>query len=125
MALVLSAWRFYRLRNYAEFVDEFADQAALVAAWNSGWSVLEGALAGFTDADLPRELAIRGEAHTLALALARSLSHIAYHSGQIVQTARILASRAGLAWKVLTVPRGGSEEFNRTMGFGPGAAGPA
>lgn len=105
----------------AEFVDDFKDRDELMAAWAAGWTVLESALAGFTDADLTRELTIRGEAHTLALALARSLSHAAYHGGQIVQTARVLASRSGTPWKTLTVARGGSAAFNAGLGFDPGS----
>lgn len=112
------AWR----SRDGEFMDDFKDRNGVMEAWAAGWSVLEGALAGFADADLTRELRIRGEAHTLALALARSLSHTAYHCGQIVQTARVLASRSGTAWKTLTVARGRSGEFNRGMGFDPGRA---
>lgn len=102
-----------------EFVDDFADRAALETAWNAGWDVLEGSLATFTDTDLGRTLTIRGEAHTLALALTRSLAHSAYHVGQVVQIARALASREGLAWKTLTIPRGGSARFNAGKGFDP------
>lgn len=102
-----------------EFVDDFADRAAMTAAWNAGWDALDRALAGCTDADLPRTLTIRAEPHSLALALTRSLAHTAYHCGQIVQTARILASRAGAPWKTLTIPRGGSAEFNHARGFHP------
>lgn len=104
-----------------EFVDGFAADAsgreALEAQWRAGWGVLEGALGSFADADLARTVRIRGEAHTLALALTRSLSHVAYHGGQIVQLARTLAGRHGLAWSTLTVARGGSKEFNAGMGF--------
>lgn len=105
-----------------EFIDDFADRAALEAWWREGWGVLESALGSFADADLPRELRIRGEPHTLALALARSLSHTAYHCGQIVQAARVLASRQGSAWRTLTVPRGGSAAHNASMGFDAGRA---
>jgi hypothetical protein len=103
----------------SEFVDDFADRAAMTAAWNAGWDGLDRALASFTDADLPRTLTIRGEPQSLALALARSLAHTACHCGQIVQTARILASRAGAPWKTLTIPRGASAAFNRSKGFAP------
>jgi hypothetical protein len=102
-----------------EFIDDFADRAALEEAWAKGWAVLEGSLASFADADLSRVIKIRGEDHTLALALTRSLSHAAYHCGQIVQVARVLASRAGVPWKTLTVARGESKEFNRGKGFDP------
>lgn len=102
-----------------EFIDDFADRAALLAAWDAGWDTLFTSLATFTDADLGRILTIRGEPHTLSLAMQRSVTHAAYHCGQIVQTARILASRAGQPWRTLTVPRGGSQEFNRSLGFDP------
>ena len=104
-----------------EFVDDFADRVAMDAAWMAGWSEIEAVLACCTDADLGRELRIRGEAHTLALALARSVTHTAYHCGQIVQAARVIAARGGVEWKTLTVPRGGSVDFNRKMGFKPGS----
>jgi uncharacterized damage-inducible protein DinB len=105
----------------AEFVDDFPDRAALEAAWAAGWRVVESSLASFTDADLGRTLMIRGEPHTLALALARSLSHTSYHCGQIVQASRVLASRAGVPWKTLTVARGQSAAFNAAKGFDPGS----
>ncbi len=103
----------------SEFTDDFADREALMSAWSAGWQALESSLVMFSDADLPRSLTIRGEPHALALALARSLAHTAYHCGQIVQSARVLASRSGTAWKTLTVPRGGSATYNRAMGFDP------
>jgi len=115
------AWR----NRDAEFVDDFADRAAMEAAWRAGWDVLEQSLATFTDADLGKTLKIRGEAHTLALALTRSLAHAAYHTGQIVMIARALASKHGLEWKVLTIARGQSRAFNAGLGYTPtaGAAG--
>jgi uncharacterized damage-inducible protein DinB len=102
----------------AEFVDDFADREAMMGAWNAGWEALDAALASLTDDDLHRVLTIRGEPHSLALALARSLAHTAYHCGQIVQAARVLASRAGAPWKTLTIPRGGSAAFNTSKGYG-------
>lgn len=105
----------------SEFVDDFADRAALAAAWSSGWAAVESAIASFTDADLARTVQVRGEPHTLVLALTRSLSHTSYHCGQIVQVSRALASRAGLPWRTLTIARGTSAEFNRAMGFDPPA----
>ena len=60
--------------------------------------------------DFRKTVTIRGEPHSVPLALARSLGHTCYHIGQIVQVARILA---GDKWKVLTIPRGGSAKFNR------------
>lgn len=106
----------------AEFVDDFADRAALEAWWLQGWTAFETAAAALTDAELARVVHIRGEPHTVALALARSLAHTAYHTGQITQLARSIASRQGQSWATLTVPRGGSKDHNLSMGYGPPAA---
>jgi hypothetical protein len=54
---------------------------------------------------------IRGEPHTVPLALERSLGHTCYHFGQIVQVARV---HAGEKWNTLTIPKGGSEQFNKS-----------
>jgi hypothetical protein len=60
--------------------------------------------------DLGRTVFIRGEPHSVPLALERSLGHTCYHIGQIVQVARVLA---GEKWNTLTIPKGGSEQFNQ------------
>ena len=93
-----------------EFVDDFADRAALEAAWAEGWGVLEAALAGLTDADLDEIVYIRNEGHTVAEALLRQLAHYAYHVGQIVLLGKQLR---GNDWKSLSIPRGESGAFNR------------
>jgi hypothetical protein len=103
----------------AEFVDDFASREGLTYAWVSGWSPLSSLLASATDADLDRVLHIRAEPHTLALALTRSVAHTAYHVGQIVQASRVLASRSSAPWTTLTIPRGGSAQFNVSK-FGTG-----
>jgi Protein of unknown function (DUF1572) len=95
-----------------EFVDEGGSRAAIVADWESGWKCLMDALGGISDEDLGRTVTIRGEAHTVIDALLRQLSHHAYHVGQIVQLARFLAKEK---WTVITIPRGGSKEFNAKM----------
>lgn len=96
-----------------EFVDRYADRAEVVADWESGWKVLVDALDGLTPEDLTREVVIRGEAQSVVVALARSLAHVSYHVGQIVQNARIEASRNHVAWQTLTIARGGSATFNQ------------
>ena len=60
----------------------------------------------------PKTVAIRGEPHSIPLALHRSLAHTAYHCGQIILIARILA---GDNWNVITIPRGGSAAFNQNV----------
>jgi hypothetical protein len=73
--------------------------------------VLLSTLRGLKPSDLDKTVTIRGEPHTVPLALARSLGHTCYHIGQIVQVARI---HAGQNWTTLTIPRGGSQQYNQS-----------
>ena len=102
-----------------EFVDTFAGRAEVLEAWERGWACLTAALGGLKPEDLGKTVAIRGEPHSVPLALARSLGHACYHVGQIVQIARI---HAGEGWKTLTIPRGGSERFNEAQRGRAGAS---
>jgi hypothetical protein len=63
------------------------------------------ALESLTPEDLGRTIHIRGEAFLVAEALNRSITHTAYHVGQIVTLARHFA---GSEWRTLSIPRGKS-----------------
>lgn len=93
-----------------EFVDGFADRAELLQYWDSGWDCLLQSLSRLTAEDMGKTVFIRGEAHTVPLAIQRSLGHTCYHVGQIVQLARF---QAGEQWSTLTIPKGGSVAFNQ------------
>ena len=93
----------------SEFVDSFTSRAELLKFWESGWACLLETLKSLKPDDFGKTVTIRGESHTVPLALERSLGHTCYHIGQIVQIARI---QAGSNWKTLTIPRAGSEQFN-------------
>ena len=93
-----------------EFVDTFSSRAELLECWERGWACLLATLKALTPDDLGKTVLIRGEPHSVPLALERSLGHTCYHIGQIVQVARI---HAGKHWKTLTIPRGASEQFNK------------
>ena len=92
-----------------EFVDEFSDRAELLQCWERGWDCLRNSLKSLTPDDCNKEVTIRGEPHTVPLALQRSLAHTCYHVGQIVQAARVHAKDQ---WETLTIPRGQSAQFN-------------
>jgi hypothetical protein len=94
-----------------EFVDTFGTREELLEYWERGWGVLLSTLRGLKPSDLDKTVTIRGEPHTVPLALARSLGHTCYHIGQIVQVARI---HAGQNWTTLTIPRGGSQQYNQS-----------
>lgn len=93
-----------------EFVDSFGSRAEVLACWESGWACLLKSLRSLKSEDLEKTVTIRGEPHSVPLAIERSLGHTCYHIGQIVQIARI---HAGDRWNTLTIPRGGSEQFNK------------
>ena len=95
-----------------EFVDTFTTREELTAYWESGWQRLLGSLADLTPDDLGKTVTIRGEPHSVPLAIQRSLAHCAYHVGQIVLIARILA---GDNWSTITIPRGASATFNQKV----------
>jgi uncharacterized damage-inducible protein DinB len=76
----------------------------LMAAWERGWAILFETLAILTDADLVATVTIRSEPHSARQALLRGLTHVAYHTGQVVYLVRLL--HPGSAW--LTVPPGQS-----------------
>jgi len=93
-----------------EFVDTFGSRAEILAYWERGWAVLFGTLKSLKAEDWGKTVTIRGEVHSVPLALERSLGHTCYHIGQIVQVARI---HAGEKWNTLTIARGQSEQFNK------------
>jgi hypothetical protein len=92
-----------------EFVDPPQSRAELMAVWEEGWRCVFSALEPLSDADLGRQLTIRGEAHSVMQAVNRQLAHYAYHTGQIVFLAKQFQREE---WKSLTIPRGQSQEFN-------------
>jgi hypothetical protein len=98
-----------------EFVDPPPTRAALLADWENGWTHVFDALETLTDADLPRRVTIRGEAHSVLQAINRQLAHYPHHIGQIVLLAKHFACEK---WTSLSVPRNRSAEFNRKVAAG-------
>jgi hypothetical protein len=94
-----------------EFVDTLRSRVEIVAHWERGWACLLQTLKNLTAADLEKTVTIRGEPHSVPLAMSRSLGHTCYHIGQIVQLAR---HHAGDNWNTLTIPKGGSQQFNQS-----------
>lgn len=88
-----------------EFEEAALGRAELVQLWERGWRCLFDTLNSLTPADLEATVIIRGEPHSVPLAVERSLGHTCYHIGQIVLLARI---HAGENWKTLTIPKRGS-----------------
>jgi uncharacterized damage-inducible protein DinB len=92
-----------------EFVIGPADtRAALMAAWEHGWSAMLETLASLEEADWLKTVRIRGEEHTVLQAIQRSVTHSAYHIGQIVYLSRLLTTGE---WQWITIPPGQSGQF--------------
>ena len=89
---------------------ERASRAQVLEWWNNGWSAALASIDALTADDLDRAVYIRGEAFTVVEALNRSVTHIAYHVGQIVYLARHLAAPN---WRNLSIPKGQSAAFAR------------
>src|SRR3954471_11825923 len=92
-----------------EFDERPYTRAELDEMWKRGWSVIQGNVGPLTDADLARTVTIRQQPMTVHASLARSLSHVAYHVGQIVLLARQYANDD---WQSLSIPRGESQQYN-------------
>ncbi len=95
-----------------EFVDSFGSRAEVLDHWEKGWNCLLGTLHTLEPVDLSKTVKIRGEPHSVPLAIHRSLAHCGYHVGQIIMIARILA---GDDWETITIPRGGSSTYNQQV----------
>jgi hypothetical protein len=94
----------------SEFTPPGETRAEMLGFWDGGWETLERSLAELTDADLKRDVTVRGVRLSVAEALHRSLAHMSYHVGQIIFHAKVLR---GASWEYMSIPPGGSEAYNR------------
>ena len=95
-----------------EFVVGGETRQSVMAVWEDGWQITFDELARLSDADLEREITIRGEPMTVVEAMVRNMNHLAYHAGQVVHLARQFA---GDRWESMSIPVGESEKFNQKM----------
>ena len=91
-----------------EFEADGVSREQVLQWWQDGFGVALGAIEALAGADLDRTVYIRGEAFLVLEAINRSVTHTAYHTGQIVYVARHLASGQ---WKSLSIPKGQSAGF--------------
>jgi Protein of unknown function (DUF1572) len=79
----------------AEFMDWDGDRQSLMDYFERGWKAFELALETIGDCHADETIFIRGEPHTVAQALARSVAHVTYHVGQIAIIARMVTGGSG------------------------------
>jgi hypothetical protein len=90
-----------------EFVLSAEDtRSHLLDQWNRGWETLHATVDSLSEDDLDRTITIRGENHTAYQAIVRGLTHVAYHTGQIMYLVRLL--RPDADW--LTIAPGKSRD---------------
>jgi hypothetical protein len=99
----------------SEFEEPLRTRAEMMVQWEEGWNLLLATLSTLTDGDLGRTVTVRGEAHSVLQAITRQNTHTAYHIGQIVYLAKQFA---GEHWKILTVPRNRSSDYNSRVRSG-------
>ena len=93
-----------------EFEDDLQSRVEVMRCWRDGWGVTEKALLELVGEDMQRKIVIRGEEHDVFQAILRQLAHYASHIGQIIFIARSLC---GEKWESLSIPKGGSDEYNK------------
>jgi uncharacterized damage-inducible protein DinB len=98
----------WRNRDAEFHITETDTRTNLLTAWEAGWKALFDTLAGLAEADLLKRVTIRGEEHSVFQAIHRSLTHTAYHAGQIVYLSRMMQKEG---WEWITIPPGQSHQF--------------
>ena len=94
----------------SEFTARSVTQTDLAQKWNEGWDVLYATLGQLDDEKLDRTVTVRGNPASANEALLRGLAHTSYHVGQMVTIAREFR---GPEWRWLSIPPGGSAEYNK------------
>ena len=79
----------------------------LLEKWERAWAVLFATLTDLRDADLEKSVTIRAEEQTARQALLRGMTHVAYHTGQLLYLARMFRPQS--PW--LTIPPGKSRGY--------------
>lgn len=96
----------------AEFEDQHKNREELIAYWEKGWECFLSAISSLKKKDLKKTIIIRGEKLTVVDAINRQLAHYPYHIGQIIYIAKAIKN---VSWKNLSVPKGGSADYNNSV----------
>ena len=97
-------------RRDSEFALEDGDtREALMHRWEEGWALTFSAIGPLSAEDFRRTVEIRGQPHSILKAINRQ---DAYHVGQLVFLAKHFA---GSRWETLSIARGKSEEFKKSL----------
>ena len=89
-----------------------ATREQIMGWWEQHWQLLFETINSLHPDDLGRTVTIRAQPHSVLQALNRAMSHLAYHTGQIVWLAK---HWKGAEWQSLSIPKGQSEQVNAKM----------
>lgn len=95
-----------------EFEEEKATRQEIIATWEKGWNCMLQTFDSLQEADLGKTITIRSEPLIVIDAINRQLAHIPHHVGQIVYIGKMLLKDK---WESLSIPKGGSDAFNKQM----------
>jgi hypothetical protein len=95
-----------------EFTPPAMSKGDLTALWEEGWYCLLSALQSLEAEDLLKTIYIRHEPLIAIDAINRQLAHYPHHVGQIVYIGKMIRNEK---WQSLSIPRGGSGDFNQLM----------
>jgi hypothetical protein len=101
-----------RHRDHEFIIATETPREEVMREWEQGWHTLFDTINSLQPADFERTVTIRGQPHSVLQALQRAMSHLAYHTGQIVFLAK---HWKGAGWESLSVPKGQSEQVNAKM----------
>ena len=96
----------------AEFAPPPTGKEALVTLWEEGWNCLFTTLHSLKEDDLSKTVTIRHEPLVVIDAINRQLAHYPHHVGQIVYIGKMILDQN---WQSLSIPKGASQAFNKTM----------
>lgn len=91
-----------RNRDYEFVISPETTRDEIRDYWERGWQCVFDALDPLQIEDLDKTVYIRGEEHTVVMAINRQLMHYAYHIGQIVYLAKHFRATG---WSSLSIPR--------------------
>lgn len=84
----------------------------LLDLWEKGWQCCLDSIGSLTEEDLAKTIFIRSEPLIVIDAINRQLAHLPYHVGQIIYVAKMITNNE---WQSLSIKRGESQQFNKTM----------
>ncbi|MEI5908755.1 DUF1572 family protein [Bacillus spongiae] len=107
--LITDGEKLYRDRDL-EFVEGDESKEHLLQIWEEGWKILFNTLGNLKADDLNKTVTLRQQPLSVLQAIQIEVAHISYHLGQILYIGKQIKDKD---WTILSIPKGGSKEFNK------------